>query len=192
MSDGWVKLHRKLLDHPIFKNDKLFRVFVYCLLKASHKDREQLVGDSIVNLKAGELATGRTAISGATGLSEQNVKTAINKLKALQIITSKPTNKYSIISILNWDSYQQDNQQTTSKQPASNQHVTTNKNVKNEKNVKNNDICQQVADSYNSMLSELGMVKVLSDKRKAWIMASIKQMKKTARFLNNRNLAEIF
>ena len=33
--------------------------------------------------------------------------------------------------------HQQDNQQVTSKQPASNQHVTTNKNVKNVKNVKN-------------------------------------------------------
>lgn len=41
------------------------------------------------------------------------------------------------------------------------------------------DICQQVADSYNCILSELGQVKVLSDKRKAWIRASIKQMKNT-------------
>ena len=46
MSSGWVKLHRKLVDNPIFKNDKLFRVFMYCLLKASHKDHDQLVGDS--------------------------------------------------------------------------------------------------------------------------------------------------
>ena len=180
MTAGWVKLHRKLVDNPIFKNDKLFRVFMYCLLKASHKDHEQLVGDSIVALKAGELATGRAAISSATGLSEQNIKTAISKLKALGIITSKPTNKYSIISILNWDSYQQDNQQVTSSQPASNQHVTTNKNVKNEKNVKNKGICQQVADEYNALLGDhLGCVKVLSDKRKAWIKGSIKQMSKT-------------
>lgn len=42
-----------------------------------------------------------------------------------------------------------------------------------------NNICQQVADEYNDILPELGMVKVLSDKRKAWIRASIKQMSKT-------------
>ena len=36
---GWIKLHRKLLDSPIFQNEKLFKVFAYCLMKASHKDR---------------------------------------------------------------------------------------------------------------------------------------------------------
>ena len=39
------------------------------------------------------------------------------------------------------------------------------------------DICQLVTDEYNSKLSELGKVKVLSDKRKAHIRASIKQFK---------------
>ena len=99
MSLGWIKLHRKLVDNPIFKNDKLFRVFMYCLLKASHKEHDQLVGDSVVALKSGQLATGRKAISNATGLSEQNIKTAFSKLKALGILTIKPTNKYSIITI---------------------------------------------------------------------------------------------
>ena len=177
MSLGWVKLHRKLIDNPIFKNDKLFRVFMYCLLKASHKDHDQLVGDSVVSLKAGQLATGRNAISSATGLTPQNVKTAISKLKTLGILTSKPTNKYSIITMVNWDLHQQDNQQVTSSQPTSNQQVTTNKNVKNENNV-NKDICQQVADEFNNSLGgELSSVVKVTDKRKAGIRGCIAQMK---------------
>ena len=39
------------------------------------------------------------------------------------------------------------------------------------------DICQLVTDEYNLKLSELGKVKILSDKRKAHIRASIKQFK---------------
>ncbi|MCP5005773.1 MAG: hypothetical protein GY941_17825 [Planctomycetes bacterium] len=136
MSSGWVKLHRKILDNDIFKNDKLFRVFMYLLLKASHSERDQLIGDSIVSLKAGQWATGRKAISRDTGLTEQNVRTAISKLEKLGILTIKVTVKYSIFSISNWDCYQQDNQQVTNNQPASNQQVTTINNVKNEKNVK--------------------------------------------------------
>ena len=50
---------------------------------------------------------------------------------------------------------------------------------------KNKDICQQVADEYNKILPDLGMVKVLSDKRKAWIRASIKQMSKTDHDFSN-------
>ena len=140
MSTGWIKLHRKILDNAIFKNDKLFRVFMYLLLKAGHSEREQLLGDSIVQLKSGQWATGRKAISRDTGLTEQNVRTAITKLEKLGILTIKATSKYSIFSIANWDNYQQDNQQVTKYQPTSNQQVTTIKNVKNDKNDKNKDI----------------------------------------------------
>lgn len=137
MSMGWVKLHRKILDNPIFKNDKLFRVFIYLLLKASHTNHDQLIGDSIVSLKKGQWATGRKAISRDTGLTEQNVRTAISKLEKLGILTIKVTVKYSIFSISNWDNYQQDNQQVTNKQPASNQQVTTIKKGKNDNNEDN-------------------------------------------------------
>lgn len=139
MSSGWIKLHRKMLENPIFKNDKLFRVFMYLLLKASHTEHEFLIGDSIVTLKQGQWATGRKAISRDTGLTEQNVRTAITKLEKLGILTSKITSKFTLFSIVNWESHQQDNQQVTSKQPTSNQQVTTNKNGKNGKN-ENKDI----------------------------------------------------
>jgi len=134
MSYGWVKLHRQILRNPIFQNDKLFRVFVYLLLSARHTDGEQLIGDTIVPLKAGQWATGRIAISRDTGLTQQNVRTAINKLEKLNILTIKPTTKFSVFSIVNWEKYQQDNQQVTNSQPTSNQQVTTNNNDKNEEN----------------------------------------------------------
>jgi len=44
---------------------------------------------------------------------------------------------------------------------------------------KNKDLYQLIVDEFNSKLSELGEVKVLSDKRKAWIKGSIKQMENT-------------
>lgn len=134
MAQGWVCVHRKLLDNPIFKNDKLFRVFMFCLLRAQHTEGDQLVGDSVVYLDKGQLATGRIAISEQTGLSQQNVRTAISKLEKLGILTIKPTTKYSVITMVNWNQYQQTNQQVTNKQPTSNQQVTTSNNVNNEDN----------------------------------------------------------
>lgn len=135
MAQGWVCVHRKLLDNPIFKNDKLFRVFMFCLLRAQHTAGDQLVGDSVVYLDKGQLATGRIAISEQTGLSQQNVRTAISKLEKLGILTIKPTTKYSVITMVNWNQYQQTNQQVTNKQPTSNQQVTTSNNVNNDNNV---------------------------------------------------------
>ena len=54
-------------------------------------------------------------------------------------------------------------------------HKTLNTNHK-----PSNNICQLVEDEYNEKLSDLGLVKVLSDKRKAHINASIKQFKNSA------------
>ena len=51
---------------------------------------------------------------------------------------------------------------------------------------KNKDLYQLIVDEFNSKLSELGEVKVLSDKRKAWIKGSIKQMENT-----DNNFSEI-
>jgi hypothetical protein len=175
MSSGWIKLHRKIIDNPIFKNDKLFRVFMYLLLKASHSDRDQLVGDCIVKIKKGQLASGRKAISKGTGLTEQNVRTAISKLKALGILTTKPHAKYSVISISNWDSHQQDNQQVTSNQPASNQQVTTNKKGKNDKK---DNIHQLIVDQWNEIFTELPQVIKISQQRKSHITSCMNEFKK--------------
>lgn len=131
---GWIKLHRQLLANPVFKNDKLFRVFIYLLLSAQHTEGDLLIGDAVVHLEVGQWATGRHAIARDTGLTEQNVRTALSKLEKLGMLTIKPTTKYSIFSITNWSKYQQDNQQVTNSQPTANQQVTTNNNVKKEKN----------------------------------------------------------
>jgi hypothetical protein len=134
-SQGWISLHRKLLKNPIFKNHKLLQTFLYCLLKATHEDYDLLVGDQMVSLQKGQLATGRKAISSATNLSEQNVRTALLRLEKLGILTIKPTSKYSLITVVAWDSYQGPNQQVTNNQPTSNQQVTTNNNINNINNI---------------------------------------------------------
>jgi len=99
-----------------------------------------MVGYQIVELKPGQFVFGRKTAAIELGMSEQSTRTCLQHLKDFKNIAIKTTNKFSIISIINWDRYQQTesqiNQQVTNKQPASNQQVTTNKNVKECKNVK--------------------------------------------------------
>ena len=147
MSDlGWLKLWRKVLDSVVWKNQNLWRTWSWCLLKASHKKHKIIVGFQLIELMPGQFVYGRKKAAKETGLSEQTIRTTINKLKKLQKLTIKPTNKFSIITINNWDSYQgtqnetnqQNNQVVTSNQPASN-HKQECKNEKNVKNVKPKD-----------------------------------------------------
>lgn len=73
-------------------------------------------------------------------LSQQRVRTILKNLENTQEISTQTTNKYTVITICKYDSYQSCdsdvNQQITIKQPTINHQLTTNKNNKKEKNNK--------------------------------------------------------
>ena len=68
--EGYIKLYRKLLESPVFQNEKALKVWIWCLCKATHKDREQLVGRQIVNLKTGQFIFGRKKASEELKINE--------------------------------------------------------------------------------------------------------------------------
>lgn len=102
------------------------------------------VGYQEITLKPGQFIFGRKVASIELKMSERTVRTCLHSLEKTQNVTIKTTNKFSIISIVNWSIYQQEqtqndqqnDQQVTSNRPASDQQVTTNKNSKNIKKVK--------------------------------------------------------
>lgn len=133
---GFIKLHRQITEWEWYSNINVCRLFIHCLLKANHKDNKW---QGIV-IERGSFITSIENLAFETGLSGQQIRTALNKLKSTGEITSKTTNRYSVISIKNWDMYQfdnkQDNKQITNKQQTNNKQITTNNNDKNEENEK--------------------------------------------------------
>jgi len=145
MHRGYVKLWRKSIDSGLLQNAEAWQFMSWCLLKATHKPQKQLVGKQVVKLEAGQFVFGRKSAAKDLCSTEQKIRTSLNLLKSLDFLTIKPTNKFSIITVVNWGTYQQEqptnnqqpNQQATNNQPTSNQQATTNKNDKNIKNEKN-------------------------------------------------------
>ena len=133
---GWIKIHRKMLDWEWYSDINVFRLFTHLLLAVNHQDkrwRGQIV-------KAGEVITSLSKLAEQTGLTVQQVRTSINKLKSTRELTSKNTNKFTLISIVCWDEYQDvntpPNKQITNKQQTNNKQITTTKERKNDKNDK--------------------------------------------------------
>lgn len=131
--EGWICLHRKILENPIIcKDSDYFTVWCYLLLTATHKDKNILFGGKKIILKEGQLITGRKVISEKFKISESKVKRILIELENDQLIDRQRSNKNSLISILNWHKYQKSDQQKiqqmTSKWTASDQQVTTNNN----------------------------------------------------------------
>lgn len=99
-----------------------------------------MMNGSLVTLKRGQLLTGRKALSTTSGISENIVRSILNQFEINQQITIQKTNRYSIITVLNYDIYQGDNQPNTNQSPTEHQPATSQpphiKEVKQLKEVK--------------------------------------------------------
>lgn len=142
---GWIKLHRKLKNSLVFDNPDLLKVWIWCLLKATHDDYIQMIGLQEVELEKGQFIFGRKVAANELKMSESKTYRLIKKLETMQNLNIKANNKYSIVTIENWELYQSDNnnseqqfeQQMNNKRTTNEQQMNTNKNIKNIKNNKN-------------------------------------------------------
>ncbi|MGJ1516497.1 hypothetical protein ACR79N_16020 [Sphingobacterium siyangense] len=139
-SQGWVKLHRSILEWEWYSDINTKVLFLHLLLKSNHKDKK-FQG---MTVKRGQVVTGLSILSLETSLSVQRLRTSLNKLKSTNEITIETSSKGTVITIVNYDFYQitdddqQAQQQTinkpsTSDQQTNNKRSTTNKNVKKDK-----------------------------------------------------------
>lgn len=134
---GWVKFHRQMTEWQWYTDLPAFKVFIHLILKANFEDSFWRG----IPVKRGQFVTGRFELASQTGLTEQQARTAINKLKSTNDITIKTHNKFSIITVTNYEEYQskdddinqQNNQQITNNQPTDNQQITTSKEEKETK-----------------------------------------------------------
>ncbi len=100
---GWVKMPRELTGWRWFTCVNTAHLFTYLLLTVNHKE----VQWQRYTIKPGQTITSYQHLADATGLSVQNVRTALKNLRVTGEITVKSTNKFTLISVVNWDKYQE-------------------------------------------------------------------------------------
>ena len=139
---SWIKIFRELLQWEWFEKAEMVQLFIYLLLKASCEDK-QWQG---ITVKRGQLVTSNGSMRRDLKLSEQQIRTCIKRLISTGEITYQSTNRYVIITICNYDKYQENksvanepiNEQAntipTDEQRAINGQTTTSKEIKNIRN----------------------------------------------------------
>lgn len=142
MDEGYIKLFRSMNKWEWYSDVNTKAVFLHLLLNANLE--ESRFRNHVV--PKGSLVIGRKSLSETLGISEQSVRTALNHLKTTNEITIKSTNKFSIVTVVNWEKYQVFEKRLTNKstnkltnnQPTTNQQLTTEKEYKNKeyKNIK--------------------------------------------------------
>jgi hypothetical protein len=133
MERGYVKIWRKLEDSGLLQMPNTLALFMFLLMKASRTKRKVGTSLGVIELLPGQYISGRKQLAELLEQGEQQIRTSLARLESMEIITSTPTSKYSLYTIVNYELYQDNNQQVTSKltnsqpasQPADNQHPTT-------------------------------------------------------------------
>lgn len=133
--NGFVVLHRSLLKWGWHSDPATGWLFINLILLASHAPTEW----KGIKLDRGQLITGRKSLSEQTGLSERQIRTALEHLKSTGEVTIKPTNKYSLITLVNYRKFQDipdaststSTRTSTNNRPATD-HIVTKKQYKKE------------------------------------------------------------
>ena len=126
-NEGYVKLLRKFKKWEWYKNQNVKAAFIHCLLRANYENQKW----QEKTIKRGSFVTSLSNFSSETGLSIQQTRTALEHLKSTNDITMETTRKYSIITVVNYSKYQDDNKKVN-KQSTHRQHrdkQTDNKQV---------------------------------------------------------------
>jgi DNA-binding PadR family transcriptional regulator len=99
---GYIKLHRKILDNGVFADAELLKVFVWCILKANTTPNV-VYGRKV---EVGEFITGRITASEELHLKPSTIYKRLQRLKAQGYIDISSTTKNSLITVVNYKSYQ--------------------------------------------------------------------------------------
>lgn len=163
--EGYIKLHRKILESSVFASQLGLKIWVWCLLKANFKPKFTSIkigkGESAVKIDRGSFIFGRFKAEDELNIDGSTIYKWIKRFEDDDMIKIQSNSHYSIISICNYDSYQQfdEDEVATIQQPSNSQVATiqqpsnTTKKEKKDNNVKKNiDIPKNPETDYEKLL----------------------------------------
>lgn len=155
--EGWIKLHRKIEDWEWSSNPIVLALFIHLLLMANYEEKKW----QGILIPVGSFITSIAKLSVIVGVSQQKMRTALKKLESTGEIAMKSTNRFTMITICKYDSYQSkedteqqtDNKRITNKQQTNNKQIT-NKQQTNNNNIRNKEIKNIRSKEYNNTISK--------------------------------------
>lgn len=100
--DGWIKIHRQILEWRWYSDINVTRLFLHLLLKANFDTKDW----QDVTIGRGQLVTSIGRLAEQTSLSIKEVRTALKKLESTGEIITKGANRFTTITICKYDTYQ--------------------------------------------------------------------------------------
>lgn len=100
--NGFIVLHRKIVNWKFYQSDSGFRLWLHILLRANWKDG-YFLGQKIPR---GSLATSIRQLADETGLSESTVKRWLKRFENERQIVTQVNNRFRVIKVVNYNAFQ--------------------------------------------------------------------------------------
>jgi len=159
---SFIVIDRKMLKWEWYQDSNTKNLFLHLLLIANWENKKW----KGIDVERGSLITSIKHLSEQTGLTFQQIRTSLNKLISTNEITKKTTNKYTVITIENYNKYQnynkQNNKRATNEQQTNNNQITTTKQYNNITNKQLYSCCCYAEEIFGRTLNS-PEVKLISD-----------------------------
>lgn len=169
----WLKLHRCLLNKPIWTNstDEQKVILITLLLMTNWQEKPWDYFGKKIMLQPGQFVTSLSKIQSACQskkITTKKIRNALERFQKLEFLSDKPTGKSTksgrVITIENWDIYQgsedkegkengkQEGRQRADKGQTEGKHI--NKELKEHKEIKNKEYIPPTIEEVNSYITE--------------------------------------
>ena len=100
---GFIKLHRRLLESEAFEDPRLLKTWLWILCRANFKP---VVLNDGTQLKTGEFATSYNRAALALNCTPNTVRAHFRRLTKMQQIYTRSNTRFTVVSVCNYSSYQ--------------------------------------------------------------------------------------
>jgi hypothetical protein len=168
--NGWIKLHRKIQDNEYYFAERFTKMgaWIDLMILATHKGKTFYIRGNEVKIESGQVGYSIKSLSKRWKWNDRTVTRHLNSLQTREMIQYRTNHLTTIITILNWQDYQNSTAQDTEQDTVQTQNrIQTNKNDKNVKNDKEYNIYAQWNEF--AVNNHLAQILQLSDKRRSAI-----------------------
>ena len=141
--EGWIKLHRKITDHWIWKNSNYVHAWITILFTVNYEPKKTLIQGEIIECDRGQslLSLQNWTELFGRNWTIQKTRTFFDLLKNDSMINTEGLRKTTRLTVCKYNDYQDqkqaDNTPKTSTEQGDNKEITTTKESKESKEIKN-------------------------------------------------------
>lgn len=106
MSNGWIKIDRKIQDHWVWKKSDYAFAWIDLILLANHKEEKIPFDNKIITIKKGQHLTSIGKLSERWHCSRDKVRNILNLFEQDGMILRESNNRRTLLTLVNYGKFQ--------------------------------------------------------------------------------------